>query len=468
MTNATQSTKRRSWRAWVAVALAIVATALIVPRMIQIWWGGPAEANSSAAVDRPKVELLKDVPNTLRVPDDVAQTLGLKTAEVQPYTQPRQLKLDGTLFIDPSSLARVHTRFAGEVIELGPAKSSIAADSPRLKFGDRVAKGQLLAVVWSKDLGEKKSELVDAILHRQLDEEALSRLQDLFQKGATPEQKLRDAQHNYEADLIAETRAERTLRSWRLSDAEIAAIKAEAESIRRNKLDHDPKAESNWSRVEVLSPIEGVIVELNVGHGDIVDTTLDLFKVADLSRLRVMCHVFEEDLPLLQKLSDADRRWTLRLGADGNAAPLRGGFERFDQIGRIVDPNTHTAQVLGWADNPDGRLLVGQFVTATIDVPPPRNLVAAPASAVIETGAGALVFVKRPSAANDTKQSDFERRRVALMRQGVDVVGVAIDPSAEEQKQGISSLRPGEVIVVDGALQLAGEMEDQQTGGNAN
>jgi hypothetical protein len=78
------------------------------------------------------------------------------------------------------------------------------------------------------------------------------------------------------------------------------------------------------------------------------------------------------------------------------------------------------------------------------------------------------VFVKRPNAMKDAKQSDFERRRVALMRQGVDIVGVAINPSADEQKQGISALRPGEVIVTDGALQLAGELEDQQSGGNAN
>ena len=32
-----------------------------------------------------------------------------------------------------------------------------------VRFGDAVNKGQLLAVIWSKDLGEKKSELVDAL-----------------------------------------------------------------------------------------------------------------------------------------------------------------------------------------------------------------------------------------------------------------------------------------------------------------
>src|SRR6202030_814787 len=132
----------------------------------------------------------------------------------------------------------------------------------------RVEKDQLLAVVWSKDLGEKKSELVDAILHRRLDEETLKRLQDLSERGATPEQKLRDAQHNYEADLIAETRAERTLRSWRLSDEEIARIRKEADDLHEHKKSLDPRTESNWSRVEVLAPVSGVLVEVNAGPGD--------------------------------------------------------------------------------------------------------------------------------------------------------------------------------------------------------
>ena len=152
--------------------------------------------------------------DVLDVPPEVVKTLNLTTAEVQADITPRKLKLDGTLFVDPSHMSRVHTRFAGEVIEIGPTSPAGREETPaRFRFGDRVEKDQLLAVVWSKDLGEKKSELVDAILHRRLDEETLKRLQELAERGATPEQKLRDAQHNHEADLIAETRAERTLRS---------------------------------------------------------------------------------------------------------------------------------------------------------------------------------------------------------------------------------------------------------------
>src|SRR5262249_17887412 len=155
-----------------------------------------------------------------------------------------------------------------------------------LRFGDGVRKGQLLAVVWSKDLGEKKSELVDAVSRLKLDQEILQQLKEGYSSGVTPERSLREQERNVESDLIALARAERTLRAWRLTDAEIEAIKAEAEAIRKdpNKRGREDK---DWARVEVRAPQDGTILEKNVTVGDIVDTAADLFKIADLNRLSV-------------------------------------------------------------------------------------------------------------------------------------------------------------------------------------
>jgi cobalt-zinc-cadmium efflux system membrane fusion protein len=199
------------------------------------------------------------------------------------------------------------------------------------------------------------------------------------------------------------------------------------------------------------------LVEVNVGPGDIVDTTLDLFKIADLSKLRVQCQVYEEDLPLIQELREDDRNWTVQLGNDRTGKALHGGFDRFDLIGHIVDPNTHTAQVLGWVDNSDDRLLVGQFLTATISLPARKDVVAVPVGAVIEDGAGASVFVKKPDAGSYRVQ----RRRVAVVRQGDETMGVVTSPSKEQRRQGIESLQPHDLVISTGALQLAAELEDQ-------
>src|SRR5581483_4834323 len=97
-------------------------------------------------------------------------------------TQPRTLELPGRLALDSDHLARVHSRFPGEVIEIEEvaiSRDSLPVERRPLRVGDRVKAGQLLAVVWSKDLGEKKSELVDALSQLRLDRETLNRLKSL-------------------------------------------------------------------------------------------------------------------------------------------------------------------------------------------------------------------------------------------------------------------------------------------------
>ena len=83
--------------------------------------------------------------------------------------------------------------------------------------------------------------------------------------------------------------------------------------------------------------MHGVILEKNIVLGDLVDTNLDLFKVADLSRLRVMAHAYEEQLPLLDNLAEPQgRKWTISVQSDRGLPPLAG---RFEQIGKMIDPN---------------------------------------------------------------------------------------------------------------------------------
>ena len=55
------------------------------------------------------------------------------------------------------------------------------------------------------------------------------------------------------------SKAERTLRSWRLSEDEIRAVYQEAEDVRTGET--DPSNDKSWAELEIKAPISGLIVQ---------------------------------------------------------------------------------------------------------------------------------------------------------------------------------------------------------------
>src|SRR5262249_36187269 len=158
----------------------------------------------------------------------------------------------------------------------------------------------------------------------------------------------------------------------------------------------------------VRAPLAGVIVEKNLNLGDIVDTSQDLFRIADVSHLAVWVHAYEENLPALLALPPQDRTWEVRLKAEPNAPAIKGTIE---EIGYVLAPNQHTALVMGHVENRqpgwptngggEGPLRAGQFVTATVSLPPPSGVVAVPATALVEDGNESIVFVQEDPARHE-------------------------------------------------------------------
>src|SRR5262249_57141572 len=116
---------------------------------------------------------------------------------------------------------------------------------------------------------------------------------------------------------------------------------------------------------------------------------------ADVSRLKVIASCPEDALPTLEALSRGERRWTVRTAGAASSKGLPGTI---DEIGYMIDPNQHTAVIKGYVDNPGQRIRAGQFVTATVNLPPPGDVVEIPADALVDDGLQALVFVQ-PNAA---------------------------------------------------------------------
>lgn len=410
---------------------------------------------------RPESVLFKLVPgkpDALVLSDDAVTAIHLETIAVAPARAPDPLRLPGQLGLDPNNLVPVHSRFAGEVVEIGTYEEKetdehgkVTIVKRQLRYGDPVKRNQILAMVWSTDIGQKKSELVDAISKYELDRKLLAKLESVG-TDFVPRIQIETARRNVEADRIAITAAERTLRSWRLTNDEIREVRSEALQIVNQS--PDTAAARTWAELEIRSPIDGNLVEKNVNAGTIVDTNDDLMKVADLSRIQVLASVYEEDLPFLDRMRPEERHWEIDLKADAFDNRLPGKFET---IGVAIDPYMHTGALIGWVDNAAHRLRTGQFVTATIKLPADPEMVEVPASALVEQGSTEAVFVE-----TDAERHEVTRRIVAVTRPGQHWVFIRAQPNEKERAAGAQPLQVGEKVVMSGGLELNSELINLQ------
>jgi cobalt-zinc-cadmium efflux system membrane fusion protein len=425
------------------------------------------------------VHLVKGKPNTLRVPADVRRTLGIRKGKTDRFalarvpTEGRPLELPGSTALDPTRLVRVRIRFApAEVVQIGQMADSVLSARAgktvfrELRSGDLVRKGDLLATVYSVDVGSKKNDLIDALVQLKLDQQILDRAEK--SAHAVPEVFLLNARRNVEADRNAMARALNTLKTWRIPEEDIQAVYDEAEKISKRRGKRDTSKTEQWARVELRAQESGTIVERNVAlHEVVVDNTVNLFQIARVDRLTVVANAPEDDLPTLLNLQTDERVWNVRTVN----TPAGGGIKgTIDEISYLIDVNQHNAVVKGHIDNPGGKLRAGQFITATINLPPPEGVVAVPVSAVVDDGRQCVVFVQP-----DPKKQEYTLRRVEVKHRFEKVLYVRSLPFArgediteEEKEQGLLPRRPllpGERVLTTGVLELKKELEDRQSQG---
>jgi cobalt-zinc-cadmium efflux system membrane fusion protein len=437
-----------------------------------------------------KVELMKGT-HTLVVPKDVQLALGIRrgsrsfihAVEKPKWTQP--LVMPGSTDLDPARLLRVRARFApAELVTVGQVpeiskEGAILKYKRELRAGDEIKKGDLLGVFYSDVVGNKKNDLVDAVLQIVLDDKILKRAE--ANAGSLPEIFILNAQRNFQGDLNAINRAMNTLKTWVVPEEDIESLvgKRILQAIKGletwdippldvQSLKDKAKDTSQWGRIELRSPIDGVLIERNVALHELVqDATVNIFQIAKVDRLNVLANVPEDDLPKLQKLRDEMTRrrqpmsWVVRTVG---SKPIEGVI---DDIGYLIDRAQHTAVVKGHIDNPKGALRAGQFISATVDLLPPDDVVEVPMDALVEDGQQAIVFVE-----TNAKKNQFTMRRVNVVYrfENSAFVSCANLPKEKqrnpEEEQGLLPKEPlhvGDRVILRGAVELKAALLDKKT-----
>jgi cobalt-zinc-cadmium efflux system membrane fusion protein len=346
----------------------------------------------------PPAQVVETGDNATVTVDDPSR---FELATAERIDSPERLDLTGSVTPDVTREIPVISLASGRVVELDA------------KLDDFVKKGQLLMRVQSPDVTNAYDAYLKAKNDESVADKAYLRAKDLYEHGAISQGMLEQAEGT-ENDAKA--------------DLNSAAGQLDTLGVK-------PGHPSNV--VDVTSPITGVIVAQNVTNAAAAGVTYSgnatAFTVADLSRVWVLCDVYENQMEQI-KVGQAA---SIKLAAYPDKV-LTGVVS---DVGPVLDPTLRTAKVRIEVANPGGMLKVGMFVTATVTSRETKQYAVVPSAAILHIHDRDWVFVPRGK--------QFQRVEVT-----------AGDTLAGKRQQVLSGIQPGQQVVAD-VLQMEALLEAQ-------
>jgi Cu(I)/Ag(I) efflux system membrane fusion protein len=334
----------------------------------------PISQNNEAALD----------PDAIHLTKEAVQLANVLTSVVTRQKPIKEVRLYGKVQADERLLQSQVAHVPGRIEKL------------MVNFtGERVHKGQTLALIYSPELVTAQQELLETIKTKQ----------------AQPE--------FYEA-------AKEKLRLWKLTESQIATIESSG------------NVQNNF---EVVSNTTGIVTARRVNNGDHIAEGAVLFDIADLSSVWVMFDAYENDLPFLNKGD--------KISFTIQALPGTNFSGNIIFIDPIIDAVTRVAKVRVEISNQSEKLKPEMFATGIVkaNLTEYRDKLIIPRSAVLWTGKRSIVYVKQAG----TDEPIFKIREIGLgpMLGNSYIVTDGLNEGEEIVTQGTFS--------VDAAAQLEGK-----------
>jgi cobalt-zinc-cadmium efflux system membrane fusion protein len=262
----------------------------------------------------------------------------LETAVAGPATLRSVISLPGEVRLNADALVHVVSRVSG-----------IARDVQK-NLGDRVSRGDLLAVLDSRELADAKSAYLAAQERSRLAEVRHAREKALVAQRVSSQEDFISAE-----SALAEARI-----ALRTARQKLHSLGSSAEAVSPTDSD-DP----SLTAYEIRSPIDGVILEKHIVVGEALDANSGLFVIADLSTVWVEVTVYAQELGRVRE----GRPVTIR--SDEIDLIAHGSLS---YIGSLVGAESRSAKAIVKLPNPERLWRPGLFVTADvlveeIDVP---------------------------------------------------------------------------------------------------
>ena len=296
----------------------------------------------AAVAPGPHATHLPEGHAAVEIAPERVQLFGVRTEPVRRETLVREVRTVGVVRTDETRESHVHVKWEGWIQELFVSY-----------VGQQVARGDPLFSVYSPDLVTAQQELLVA----------LARAGAARSAGRPGERE--------SAEALLDT-ARTKLRLFDVPDDAIARIEQEGHVLRA---------------LTVRAPRSGTVIEKVALPGMYVEPPMELYTIADLSRVWVLADLYEYEAPYVRAGQAAS---FAPVGAE-SASPELAATVVF--VAPTVGAETRTVKIRLELPNEEGRLRPGAYGTVRLEMPLEAALVV-PVDAVLDTGPRQLAFVR--------------------------------------------------------------------------
>ena len=245
----------------------------------------------SACKSKEEVATVTNVP---LISDSLAQIIKIDTAKIENIED--QLLLSGEVSYDDNKVIKIFPNASGQV------------ESVNVSLGDKVQKGQTLAVIKSADVAGNYADLSTANSDAAIAEKEYKNAEELYKNGISSEKEFNQAKIEYDKALNVVKKVQMQI-----------------------EINGGGKTKAGGSYI-ITAPHDGFIVEKNINAGSFIrnDNSQNLFTISDMQDVWVLANVFETDI---QKIKAGQPAEVTTL-----AYPDKVFYGRVDQINTVLDP----------------------------------------------------------------------------------------------------------------------------------
>jgi cobalt-zinc-cadmium efflux system membrane fusion protein len=263
--------------------------------------------------------------------EDAVRTSAIQIETAGPVTMRSVLEVPGEITFNGDKVAHLVPRVSGVIHEI------------RKNQGDAVTKGEVIAVIDSRDLAETKRHFIETANQLHFARRAFEREEGLWKKNIASEASYLTYERAYQEARLQHQSARQQLEALGIDSDALDAL-----------LD---KPGSTLTRYELRAPFDGVVIEKKVAIGQAVKDDDDLFTFADLSTVWVNVTVYTKDLNAVK----VGQEVTVKSDALGTEAPGKIVY-----LGSLVGEATRSAVARVVLPDPEGRWRPGLFVNVSV------------------------------------------------------------------------------------------------------